>query len=207
VNETMIEPRDNARTGLAGRSLDKVDNLVDAWLDKVLDEPFDVPDDATAVELMTNDTKGLFESQGSKWVALGIAGLLSRARFLARLGSRATWVTRIAVLGSEFAFGRVYKAVRFGLQDLKVIASYLVARARREGTTLSPDAIRAITTSVFVDDRRKIDTGHRGHRAGAGVAKALLKESANPTSQKDRRRLAERRIAVLDRLDLADYKA
>ena len=202
----MLE-RDNARTGLAGRSLDKVDDLVDTWLDKVLDEPFDVPDGATAVELMTEDTKGLFESQGSKWVALGIAGLLSRARFLARLGSRATWVTRIAVVGSEFAFGRLYRAVRFGLRDLKVLASYLVARARREGTALPPEAIRAITTSVFIDDRRTVDTAHRGHRAGAGVAKELLKESASPMKRSDRRRLAERRIAVLDRLDLAEYTA
>jgi hypothetical protein len=205
VENAMLERRDNGRTGLAGRSLDKVDDLVDSWLDKVLDEPFDVPDGATAVELMTEDTKGLFENQGSKWVALGIAGLLSRARFLARLGSKATWVTRIAVVGSEFAFGRLYRAVRFGLRDLKVLASYLVARARREGTTLSPGAIRAITTSVFVDDRRTIDTAHRGHRAGADVATALLKEAANQTKPSDRRRLAERRIAVLDRLEVADY--
>jgi hypothetical protein len=90
-----------------------------------------------------------------------------------------------------------------GWNQLRVLASYLVARARTADLELDSGLVRAVAVSIYLDPRRKVDLGYRGSRAGTAMAARWARDAAMPPNDAMRRELADERVSAIERLDLA----
>lgn len=190
------------------QAADKINRV----LESTFDEPFDVPDAATARRMILVDaarpstrTAKFLEQQAvtrlTPWIARSV-----QAAKAARSGSAAGGTTRWAVTAANAVMTsatRARKASNDGWNQLRVLASYLVARARAADLELDPGLVRAVAVSIYLDPRRKIDRGYRGSRAGTAVAARWARDAVMPPNDAMRRELAEERVTAVERLDLA----
>jgi hypothetical protein len=189
---------------------------VNRVLDGIFDEPFDVPDAATAQRMILSDaapqasaTARFLEQQAmtrlTPWItraiqAAKVAGSATSA------GGTSRWAAAAAnAVVSSATRGR--KASADGWNQLRVLASYLVARARAEGVELEQELVRAVTVSIYLDPRKQVDLGYRGSRAGAAIASRWARDAALPPNEATRRELAHARVGAIERLDLAAVRA
>ena len=207
-------------------------------LDRIFDEPFDVPDAATALRLLSGaepppmSALGRYlEGQALVRIAAQVTKLAGRSRAAgaaARVAalpaamsetgaataaataggaamSTATSMGAAALAAAAVAAAtRTTRTVRRGLNDLRVLASYLASRAREQHVVLDKSMLRALTLAAYTDPRRRVDFRFAGSRGATAVLAPL----------EPRRRVdAERRRAgattptawvdAVDRLDLA----
>jgi hypothetical protein len=97
---------------------------------------------------------------------------------------------------------RATRTARRGLNDLRVLASYLASRARAEGVHLDPGLLRALTLATFVDPRRRADFRLTGSRGGAAVLGRWSRETTVPPSELRRRDDVDAWLHAIDRLEL-----
>jgi len=181
-------------------------------LESTFDEPFDVPDAATARRMIlagaapqATATARFLETQATTRLTPWIARSVQAAK-AARSGAAVGGTSRWAVTAANavmMSAARARKASSDGWNQLRVLASYLVARARAAELELDPGLVRAVAVSIYLDPRRKVDLGYQGSRAGTAVAARFARDAAMPPNDAMRRELAEERVAAIERLDLA----
>jgi hypothetical protein len=97
---------------------------------------------------------------------------------------------------------RATRTARRGLNDLRVLASYLASRARAERIELEPGLLRALTLATYVDPRRRADFHLTGSRGGAAVLGRWSRETTVPPSELRRRDDIDAWLVAIDRLEL-----
>jgi uncharacterized membrane protein len=98
---------------------------------------------------------------------------------------------------------RTTRTVRRGLNDLRVLASYLASRAREQHVVLDKAMLRALTLALYTDPRRRVDFRFAGARGATGVLARWGRDTASSPSEARRREDAEAWVGAVDRLDLA----
>jgi hypothetical protein len=185
---------------------------VNKVLNGIFDEPFDVPDAETAQRMILSDaapqasaTAKFLEQQAmtrlTPWIARSIQAAKVAGK-AAPAGSSSKWAATAAnAVMSSAARGR--KASTDGWNQLRVLASYLVARARTDGVELEQELVRAATVSIYLDPRKAVDLGYRGPRAGTAITTRWARDAALPPNEESRREQAHARVSAVERLDLA----
>jgi hypothetical protein len=97
---------------------------------------------------------------------------------------------------------RATRTARRGLNDLRVLASYLASRARAERVDLDPGLLRALTLATYVDPRRRADFRLTGSRGGAAVLGRWSRETTVQPSEIRRQDDVDAWLHAVDRLDL-----
>jgi hypothetical protein len=103
------------------------------------------------------------------------------------------------------AASRTSRSVRRGLNDLRVLASFVASRARSDGIVLEKATLRAITLAVYTDPRRRVDFRFAGSRGAAAVISRWSRDAAARPSDSRRRDDAEAWVDAVERLDLAAF--
>jgi len=181
-------------------------------LESTFDEPFDVPDAETARRMIlasaasqTTTTARFLETQATTrltpWIARSVQAAKA-ARSGAAVGGTSRWAVTAANAVMTSAT-RARKASNDGWHQLRVLASFLVARARAAELELDAGLVRTVAVSIYLDPRRRVDLGYQGSRAGTAVAARWARDAAMPANEAMRRELAEERVAAIERLDLA----
>lgn len=189
-----------------------VSDKINRILESTFDEPFDVPDAATARRMIlagsaaqATTTARFLEAQATTRLTPWIARSIQAAK-LARSGAEAGGTSRWAVTAANavmMSATRARHASSDGWNQLRVLASYFVARARTAGLEVDSGLVRAVAVSIYLDPRRKFDLGYRGSRAGTAMAARWARDAAMPPNDATRRDLAGERVAAIERLDLA----
>lgn len=208
MEDLASDDADRDPGGLLGQwqrvALKKVGAGIDRLLDSVFDEPLDVPDRETAIELLASDPPSI-QVLPAALAALGasLTRWLARARAASvASGGPAAWVARAGVFLAGVGAARAQAAVATGMRDLRVLASYLIARARKEQVVVSKQDVRSVTVSIFVNEHQRIERRRTGGRAGLDAAVAMLRQAASPANAIERRSIAVRRVHAIDRIDL-----
>ena len=214
---------------------------VDRALDRVFDEPFDVPDAESANRMLsgaepppTGVLGRYLEGQALVKIAAQVTKLAGRskaARAAARVaalpaamaetgaagatGAAAGATAGSAAMSTATSMGaaalaaaavaattRATRTARRGLNDLRVLASFLASRARAEHVDLEPGLLRALTLSTYVDPRRRADFRFTGSRGGAAVLGRWSRETTVPPSDLRRRDDIDAWLHAIDRLEL-----
>jgi len=97
---------------------------------------------------------------------------------------------------------RATRTARRGLNDLRVLASYLASRARAEQIVLEKPLLRALTIAAYTDPRRRVDFRYAGSRGASAVLARWGRDVASSKRESRRRDEAEAWVQALDRLDL-----
>jgi hypothetical protein len=211
-----------------------------AWsLDRIFDEPFDVPDAETARRMLSGAQRPPMNAfgryiEGQALVRIGaqVAKVASRSKAAgtaARVAavpaamsetgaaagaataggaamSTATSMGAAALAAAAVAATtRATKTASRGLNDLRVLASYLASRARLHHVTLDKPTLRALTLAVYTDPRRRADLRFSGSRGAAAVLGRWSREAASTPSESVRRDTADAWVDAIDRLDLASF--
>ena len=188
--------------GALATTRDKAAELVNRGLDSLFEERYDAALRSRAFDLLTADPGS--DTEIARYVRGAVGSRL--VGYVARIltGSRLARVFKLTPtrLGMTLALGRAQLGVQRVLHDVRVLASYLHARARREGVELERSALRAAVISVVADDRRKIDPSYHGPGGGLALVKSMVGEAVNPANAGDRRARAERMLDALDAVDL-----
>jgi hypothetical protein len=117
--------------------------------------------------------------------------------------STATSVGATAVAAAAVtAATRTTRTVRRGLTDLRVLASYLASRARRQQIELDKGLLRALTLAVYTDPRRRADFRYAGSKGASGVLGRWTRDTVANPSDARRRDDVTAWIAAIDRLNL-----
>ena len=205
-------------------------------LDRIFAEPFDVPDAAIAVRLLSGAEPPPMSAlgrylEGQALVRIGaqVAKLASRSRAAsaaARVAavpaamsetgaataaataggtamSTATSMGAAALAAAAVAAAtRTTRTVRRGLNDLRILASYLASRAREQQVLLDKGLLRALTLAAYTDPRRRVDFRFAGSRGATAVLARWTRDAASAPSEARRRHDADDWVNAVDRLDL-----
>jgi len=222
---------------LSATARSRTGDAVARALDRVFDEPFDVPDAEVATRLLTGPARpspsALFRFvEGQALVKIGaqVARLASRSRAAsaaARVAalpaateagaaagaggaaaSAATSVGTAALAAAAVtAATRTTRTVSRGLTDVRVLASYLASRARQQNVVLEKPLLRALTLAAYTDPRRQVDFRLAGPRGASSVARRWTRDTVTTPSEARRRDDAASWIAAIDRLGLVSLVA
>jgi hypothetical protein len=232
--------RDRARH-LGTRAVARGADGFERSLDRIFDEPFDVPDAATAVRLLSGAEPPPMSAlgrylEGQALVRIGaqVAKLAGRSRAAgaaARVAavpaamsetgaataaagagsaamSTATSMGAAALAAAAVAAAtRATRTVRRGLNDLRVLASYLASRARDQHVVLDKPLLRALTLAAYTDPRRRVDFRFAGSRGATAVLARWSRDTASAPTDARRRNDADDWVNAVDRLDLAALAA
>jgi hypothetical protein len=183
---------------------DRARLLVDAALDRVFDEPFDIrsADDFVRVVDEHRSTTGV--------TSLASAGTLTRfvegALPLVMLSKKAG--RRLPIPAVKYALAAIPVAlhlgstVRHGVHELQVLASYVIDRFRAAGIDAERGLVTALTLSIALDPERRPDVGLTLGRASPGLARRWIVRSALQESASAATRRAKAEAAAVERLDL-----
>ncbi len=97
---------------------------------------------------------------------------------------------------------RATRTARRGLNDLRVLASYLASRSRAAHADLDPALLRALTLAVYADPRRRADFRLTGSRGAAAVLGRWSRETTVAPSDARRADEIDAWLHAIDRLDL-----
>jgi hypothetical protein len=206
-------------------------------LDRIFDEPFDVPDAATATRLLSGaeqPPRGILgrylEGQALVRIAARVTKLAGRSRAAgatARVAalpaamsetgaatagataggaamSTATSMGAAALAAAAVAAAtRTTRTVRRGLNDLRVLSSYLASRAREEHVVLHKSLLRALTLAAYTDPRRRVDFRFAGSRGATALLGRWSRDATSMPTDARRRDNADDWVNAIDRLDLA----
>lgn len=199
---------------------------VERALDRVFDEPYRVPDANAARQILTVRDKAstslvsnVLQGQAalrltraiSRMSRLGAGATGAGAAASAGAGATATSTGAAAGLGPAAAAtaavasgARLRRVVQRGLMELRVMASFLVNRARNDGLTLDKALVRAAIVEIYLDPYRTLRSQHASRRAGSALALRWLKNAATKTDDGAQRAITEARISAIEGLDVQD---
>jgi hypothetical protein len=187
---------------------DRARGLIHHALARVFDEPYDIrtPDDfervmvegAGTASLVSAGALAAMVARATPWVerALPVASKSAKA-------GKAVPAVRYTVMAIPVAM-QVSTAVRHGLRELQVLASYLIRRFRDEGIEPSRELVSALALSLALDPDRRPDVGLTPGRAGPGLVRRWLLRSLGKDTHGAVRRRALADLAAIDRLDLRE---
>lgn len=182
---------------------------VDAILDKIVSEPFDLASSEEAVALMAEPPpeSALFASIPTV-AALAARGGAMYRKFRAAKSASSTaggpaGVTMMVVTAAAVAATtRFLTSVRWGLRDIQVMASYLSRRSRIEGLELEPGLARSLTISAYLDPRRHAGLDYANVRGAGALVGAWSTQMIANRGEVATGKRARERIDALDRYDL-----
>jgi hypothetical protein len=200
-----VTTEDGAARSIPKQVTDRARGLIDHSLARVFDEPYDIrsPEDFERVMV-----------EGA-----GTASLVSAGALAAMVARATPWVERALPIASKSAkVGKAVPAVRYaamaipvglqvstairhGLRELQVLASYLIRRFRDEGIEPSRDLVTAVALSLALDPDRRPDVGLTPGRAGPGLVRRWLLRSLGKDTHGAVRRRARTDLAAIERLD------
>ena len=228
--------RDRVRR-MAGATRARGAEELERSLDWIFDEPFVVPDAATAIRLLSGaesppmSALGRYlEGQALVRIAARVTKLAARSRAAgaaarvaamsetgaatAAAGAGGAALSTAASMGSAALAAaavagatRATRTARRGLNDLRVLASYLASRARDEEIVLQKPLLRAVTLATYTDPRRRVDVRYAGSRGASAVLARWSRDVASSKRESRRRDDAEAWVHALDRLDLRALSA
>jgi hypothetical protein len=190
----------------------RVRTLVDAALNRVFDEPFDV---RTATELEDLVAAGpIGNGPGPAATSLGafVAAATPLARRALSVATRSSKVATKAPLPSSKAFKiglasipialRLTTTTRRGVRELQLLASYVITRLRAAGVEPERGLVRALTLALYVDPARRPTLDVPGSRTAGAVARQWVLRSLGGDAESAIRARVRRQAEALDRLDL-----
>jgi hypothetical protein len=98
---------------------------------------------------------------------------------------------------------RTTRTARRGLNDLRVLASFLASRGREQHVTLDKSKLRAATLAIYIDPRRRVDMRFSGSRGAAAVLGRWSRDATSSPTEARRRDITAAWVDAIDRLDLA----
>jgi hypothetical protein len=96
-------------------------------------------------------------------------------------------------------------AARNGVQELQVLASYLIARLRQAGLPVDRDLVRRVTTGVYLRPHAEVDLQRPAPQLAAAVARRWT-TGAVPGLRRRAKHHARRRIRAIEQLDLRELQ-
>jgi hypothetical protein len=132
----------------------------------------------------------------------GAAGATGAAAGSAAMSTATSMGAAALAAAAVAATTRATRTARRGLNDLRVLASYLTSRARAEHVDLDPGLLRVLTLATYVDPRRRADFRLTGSRGGAAVLGRWSRETTVPPSELRRRDDIDAWLHAIDRLEL-----
>jgi hypothetical protein len=184
---------------------------IDAILDKIVSEPFDVASSEEAVRLMAEPPpeSALFSSIPTVAALAARGGAMYRRFRAARSATGAAGgpvgiTTMVLTAASVAAVTRFLTSVRWGLRDIQVMASYLATRSRAEGIELESGLARTLTISAYLDPRRHPGLDYANVRGAGALVGAWSTQTIASRSTDAARKRALDRVDALDRYDLRE---
>jgi hypothetical protein len=186
-----------------------VRSLIDSALTKVFDHPYDVRN-ADDFERVMVEGAGLAPSMSLASVG-AIAAVI--ARTTPWIERALPWARRSASASKMVPAARmvtyalpvaiqVGTAVRHGVRELQVLASYVIHLLREAGIEPERDLVTALSLSLALDPDRTPDLTLTPGRAGAALARQWIVRSLGRESTAVVRRRARADLAAIERLDL-----
>jgi hypothetical protein len=200
-----VTAEDGRTRSLPKQVTDRARGLIDHALARMFDEPYDIrtPEDfervmvegAGTASLVSAGALAAMVTRATPWVerALPIASKSAKA-------GKAVPAVRYTALAIPVAM-QVSSAVRHGLRELQVLASYLIRRFRDEDIEPSRELVTAVALSLALDPDRRPDVALTPGRAGPGLARRWLLRSLGKDTHGAVRRRARADLAAIERLD------
>jgi hypothetical protein len=192
-------PRDYPRT-VTQQLTERARRMVDAALDKVFNEPFDVHSEDDFERVMAQHHVVM-----SIATAGALAGFVERALPALKLSTKAGKklpmpAIKYTLVAIPIAM-QLGNSVRHGVREVQVIASYLIHRLRETGVEPRRGLVSALALSIALDPERRPDVGLTPGRAASGLARQWITRSMRKESTKSLHRRAQAECAAVDRLD------
>jgi len=192
----------------------RVRTLVDAALDRVFDEPFDVRSGAELEDLMAAGPIGTGPGPAATSLGAFVAAATPLARRALAMASKSSKVATKAPLPSAKAIKiglasipiavRLSTTTRHGIRELQLLASYVITRLRAAGVDPDRGLVRSLTLSLYVDPARRPALDPPGSRTAGAVARQWVLRSLGGDAESAVRARARRQAEALDRLDLRE---
>jgi hypothetical protein len=202
----LPEPSDRSRLGGVKRRLGA---FVDGALDRMVSEPFEVGARDEAVQLMSEPPPESALMAGIPTIAALVTrgGAMYRRVRAARTatgaaGGPAGISAMVLTAAGVAAVTRLLTAVRWGMRDVQVMASYLAKRSQVEGVELESGLARSLAISAYLDPRRRARLDYANVRGAGALVGAWSTQTIASRNETAARRRAEPRIDALDRYDL-----
>jgi hypothetical protein len=191
-----------------------VGRLVDAALDRVFDEPFDVRSADELEDLMAAGPIGTGPGPAATSLGAFVAAATPLARRALSMASKSSKVATKAPLPSSKAIKiglasipialRLSTTTRHGIRELQLLASYVITRLRAAGVHPDRSLVRSLTLSLYVDPARRPTLEPPGSRTAGAVARQWVLRSLGGDAESAVRARARRQAEALDRLDLRE---
>ena len=203
VTEAIRERREAVR--------DRTQELVDAALDRVFDEPLPVPDGNAARVLLADDRLVTDSAEvGQRLTRFAVVGAPVVLTVWRRIGPTARLAGRVTPGGRSVrmalalvpATAALIGSTRHGVHELQVLASLLVARFRAAGITPDRGLVRAVTLSVYLDPGRPPDLDARVTNSSTALARRWITRTIPWWFSGDPSKKTNRRIKAIESLDL-----
>jgi len=195
----------------------RVRTLVDAALDRVFDEPFDVRSAAELEDLLAAGPIGTGPGPAATSLGAFVAAATPLTRRALAIASKSSKVATKAPLPSSKAIKiglasipiavRLSTTTRHGIRELQLLASYVITRLRAAGVDPDRGLVRSLTLSLYVDPARRPALDPPGSRTAGAVARQWVLRSLGGDAESAVRARARRQAEALDRLDLPELGA
>jgi hypothetical protein len=192
----------------------RVRTLVDAALDRVFAEPFDVRSADELEDLMAAGPIGTGPGPAATSLGAFVAAATPLARRAISMASKSSKVATKAPLPSSKAIKiglaslpialRLSTTTRHGVREIQLLASYVIARLRAAGVDPDRGLVRSLTLSLYVDPARRPTLEPPGSRTAGAVARQWVLRSLGGDAETAVRARARRQADALDRLDLRE---
>jgi len=188
---------DKARA-LPQRAVESVRGALDATLDKVFAEPFDVRTPQELERLVVDGPHGTGpDAPPTGMGAFVLAGKVPLP------SARAVRITAASIPVAM----RVSHTSRRGYREIQLLASYLIAQLRETGVAPERGLVRALTMSIYVDPARRPRYDVPVSRYAGTVSRQWALRSLGGDSEEALRARARKWVDAIDRLDLSTVTA
>ena len=202
---------------LPQRAVDSVRGALDATLDKVFAEPFDVRTPQELERLVIEGPHGTGPEApptGMGAFVLAATPIAQKAlRTAAKSGKLAGKVplpsaraVRITAATIPVAL-RVSNTSRRGYREIQLLASYLIAQLREAGVTPERGLVRALTMSIYVDPARRPRFDVPVARYAGAVSRQWALRSLGGDGEDALRNRTRKWVDAIDRIDLSTVTA
>jgi hypothetical protein len=190
----------------------RVRALIDAALDRVFAEPFDVRSAEEFEELVAAGPVAIGPGPAATSLTAFVAAATPVARRAWALASKSSKVATKTPLPSSKAVKiglasipialRLSTTSRRGMRELQLLASYVITKLRAVGVDPERGLVQSLTLSLYLDPARRPALDLSGGRAAGGVARQWVLRSLGGDAESAVRARARRQAEALERLDL-----
>jgi hypothetical protein len=192
----------------------RVRALIDAALDRVFAEPFDVRTAQELEDLVAAGPVGVGAAPAATTMTAFVAAALPMARRALAIATKSGKFAGKAPLPSSKAFKvglasipialRLSTTSRRGVRELQLLASYVIWRLGEVGVDPDRGLVRTLTLSLYLDPARRPSLEIPSGRAAGGIARQWVLRSLGGDAESAVRARARRQAEAIDRLDLVE---